>query len=158
MKKAVKVMIIASAAVSAWYLSVAASGMGEKKLGKGYTVSETTIYQKCGHEENAEYPLPEAFSGLTPKDASLRLGGQLEGLENQKLNITKSDPSFCRHHYDVTLEDNTIKAVIRRSGNVKALYAVSPSQFPKGDIEKLTAGIKAESDAELSQIIEAYTS
>ncbi len=157
MSRISKTILITAAAAAAVYFTVAASEKGTAKTEAKTTVSETTVFSKCDHSRVLCYPLPENCTGLAPDEAAQKLHGRLINFEDGILAIEKTDPSLCEHHYRLYLDGNTIKAENLRTGSQKAEFPTAPSQFSQKDLELLKKGITADSDAELSSLIEDYT-
>lgn len=160
MKASLKILILAVAGVSAWYLSVfAAEGFSGEKITEGTEITEITEYKQCGHTEKTEYSAAKSLAGLNPGKAAEKLGCKFKSYENKSLTITKTVDGLCAEHSTVKLDDgNTITVYSAKDGSKKASYAVSPSQFSKSDLERLKDGITVNSAAELSAVIEDYTS
>lgn len=160
MKSSLKILILATAAVSAWYLSAfAAEGFSGEKIAAGTKITEITEYKQCGHTEKTEYSAAKSLAGMSPGKAAEKLGCKLKSFKNKSLTIAKTVDGLCEAHSTVRLDDNnTITVYSAKDGSKKASYAVSPSQFSESDLERLKAGITVNSAAELSAVIEDYTS
>ena len=159
-KTYLKALIFAAAAAFAWYLSVFASeGIANSKVTDATMVTETVRYSDCTHIETKTTPADKSIVGLSAEDAARQLGYDLESFDKGKLRVTKTVPGFCDRHYIVRLEkDNIITVRIAKSGKEKLSYEVSEAQFSENDLKRLKKGIFANSEAELSSIIEDYTS
>lgn len=160
MKTYLKALIFAAAAVCAWYLSAFASdGIANNKVTDTTMVTETVKYSDCTHMETKTIPADKSIIGLSAEGAANKLGCDLESFDKNKLRVTKTLPGVCDRHYIVRLEkDNIITVRIAKSGKEKLSYEVSEAQFSENDLKRLRKGIIANSEAELSSIIEDYTS
>ena len=157
MNRIFKATILTGTCVLAWYLSVAAANL-PAKVSKDATVCETVVFSDCGHQEKTEYPIPRQSAGLSPSEAAESLGANLIDYKNNTLTIQKEDSSCCLNHYRLILDGSTIKAEIIRTGEIKNEYPTAPAQFSENDLKLLKKGITADSEAELSSLIEDFTS
>ena len=156
MNKILKILLFTVAAAAAWYLSAAAAGLTEK-VNENTTVNETVVFSKCNHREQTEYTIPSKSANMSPEDAAKSLGASLIEYKNNKLTIMKQDSSCCLKHYRLFLDGSTIKTEVLRTREIKNEYPTAPAQFSEDDLRLLKNGIIADSESELSSIIEDFT-
>ena len=158
MKKTSKVVIIIAAVTAVICVSVAFASVSDKTVTSETFVHQKINYTSCGHHEIRDYPVPSQCVKLTPTNAAKVLNSKLLSYETNILSIESNFNSYCSHHYLVYLEGNKIKVKTINSGKFYAMYHTMPSVYSENDLNLLTNGITAHSDAELSAIIEDFAS
>ena len=131
-----------------------------QKTDKNTKVTIKTSYNGCGHSETRTDPVPSPLSGK-PVDtvAASYTGCIFDRFENDTIFLVCISQNKCDHHYILKAENNTLQVVYQNDpSRIRDEYEFSPSHLPKEELQKLNDGIKADSDAQLSRLIEDYTS
>lgn len=157
MKKSLKILILVFAAAGAWGLSQNVTRGAE--ITESTVISVDTLYNACGHKTSEELRPPKEMVGKSAEEAAKSMGCKAEFNNSGTVLFLKKSETFCPAHYLVKLEDDgTISVFSLQSGEKTDTYPALPTQFSEKDSKLLREGIRADSPAELSAIIEDYTS
>ena len=78
--------------------------------------------------------------------------------ESSESVSTATEPAATKNGFTIILKDNMLYVHSGGSKDIVDIYPVSEKMLPKEDRERLYKGISVESESELQQFIEDYTS
>lgn len=124
------------------------------------TLEFTTRYRACNHQEKETQEVHRTFLGITTEELAKKYEDFIyEKAEANTVFLFRTEEGKCDHHYLLCAEGNRLKVVFQNDpSKIKEEFVFSPEHLPKSEREDLQKGIPAESDQELSRLIEDYTS